>query len=174
MGSENLPATVESGQDVVPWGADVPTLQALVQQIPGMVKAQWCSLVPATDAEKIAYFRAIDGETAGFDSIVNQTIHVENVLTQIVQVADKEGGEIRLACRTCLITPSGEVFAGLSRYILESVLHMHGQHPLPWRGGREAIVRRIPIADGRAKFRLEFVSKPAAAEAPKGKPNAKS
>ncbi len=134
------------------------SLASILSQAGAVALQTWCSFVPTTSLERVSYYAALDGETAGFADSLNVDIALVNIGFQVRDKLDQATGEVRRALRSLLFTNTGQVLSGESVYVARSLQNlMNAGYMPPYAPPLVIRIRQIALPDSRHMLRLELV-----------------
>jgi len=118
----------------------------------------YSTITANTFAEKLALTKAID-ESSPLDENLNVEFDLANYIVQVVEVANRDTGEVNLAPRVTLIDSEGKAYHGTSKGLLSSIKNLTATvgDPSNWEGN---FIKVKVVEEGvkpRKYFTLKFI-----------------
>lgn len=120
----------------------------------------WTSAPKSDPFWRAIVTKALNSQDKKAADVIGQTIMVQNVLAQDVQIHDAESGEISDLVRVVLMTPEGETVAMVSdgcRRSLRFLMEIWGQPP--WSPALPVVIRMTKTRRGFTAYFLDVDAK---------------
>jgi hypothetical protein len=94
-------------------------------------KMTYCSLEPKTEAEKVMLFNAINSPDKPFREMVNIKIPVQHIFSEVVDLTDKNTGEVIKAVRIVFIDKDGKSYGTVAKGVLNATSKLFASFGTP-------------------------------------------
>jgi len=120
------------------------------------VGAMFGSTFPASERAKVVKY--MQGKVEALDTMIGKRIPIAHVIAHVVQIPDKETGELIDNIRTVLVTPDGKAYGAVSHGVVKSlqlIAQFYG--PPPWDPARVVEVEQLKTGNNRRTYALNQI-----------------
>lgn len=122
-------------------------------------QTSYCSLVPATDAERKTLYNAVNNPEFKVSEYIGKTIEVSDVFVEVVQMTNEQTGLVSQAPRIILFDKTGKSWACVSTGVFGSLRKLFAIFGTPdtWEKPIKLEVRQVERGNGKRILTLAAV-----------------
>ena len=117
----------------------------MIAELSAPATSAYCSLRPANDDEDKMLYNAIMNSDYRLREVVNQTIAVRHIYCEIIDVTNKETGEVTKAPRIVIIDDEGKSYQCVSNGVFNSIKKLFQIKGMPdrWEKPVDMAVKQV-------------------------------
>lgn len=126
--------------------------ESMIKELTGERNIQYCSFNPQNEKDQITLYKALNSDGNALSDMINMTINLKHVFCEIIDITDRETGELRKVPRCVIIDDDGNSYGCISKGVFSSLKRMFQIFGTPDTWEKPKKVKIVQVTRGKNKM----------------------